>query len=63
MDGDTPKTGKNIIFTSEVLSVVKKGTQVAALQTIDPFTGTALKEVEPGDKIILYRLDNENSYF
>lgn len=61
LGGETPETGKNIIFTAEILSGVKKGTEVAALQTIDPFTGTALKEVEPGDKIILYRLDNENS--
>ncbi len=61
LGGETPETGKNIIFTAEILSGVKKSTEVAALQTVDPFTGTALKEVEPGDKIILYRLDNENS--
>ena len=61
LGGETPETGKNIIFSAEILSGVKKGTEVAALQTVDPFTGTALKEVEPGDKIILYQLDNENS--
>lgn len=61
LGGETPETGKNIYFTAEILSGVNKGTEVSALQTVDPFTGAALKEVEPGDKIILYRLDNENS--
>jgi len=61
LGGETPETGKNIYFTAEILSGVNKGTEVSALQTVDPFTGAALKEVEPGDKIILYQLDNENS--
>ncbi len=61
LGGETPEKGKEITFSAKVLSGDNKGTQITALQTIDPFTGASLKEVEPGDKVILYRLDNEGS--
>lgn len=61
LGGDSPDKGKEITFTAKILSGDKKGTEVTALQTIDPFTGAALKEVEAGDKIILYNLDNQGS--
>ncbi len=61
LGGDTPDVGKEITFSAKVLSGEDKGTEIEALQTIDPFTGASLKEVEPGDKVILYRLDNEGA--
>lgn len=61
LGGKNPDTGKEIVFSARVLSGDAKGSEVNALQTIDPFTGTALKEVQAGDKVILYKLDNEGS--
>lgn len=61
LGGENPDTGKDIIFQAKVLSGEDKGTEVMAMQTIDPFTGASLKEVQAGDKVILYRLDNEGS--
>jgi len=58
LGGDKPEVGKDISFTANILSGKQKGTQITALQTVDPFTGTSLKEVEAGDKVILYKLDN-----
>lgn len=61
LGGDSPSVGKDITFSARIISGSQKGLEVKALQTIDPFTGTAMKEVEPGDKIILYQLDNKDS--
>lgn len=61
LGGENPEKGKDITFTAKILSGAQKGSVVTALETIDPFTGVAMKEVEAGDKIVLYKLDNENS--
>ncbi len=61
LGGETPEKGKDITFTAKILSGTQKGEVVTALETIDPFTGVALKEVEAGDKVVLYELDNDNS--
>ncbi len=61
LGGENPDTGKEIVFLAKVLTGEAKGTEIKALQTIDPFTGASIKEVEAGDKVILYRLDNEGS--
>lgn len=63
LGGDTPETGKEISFSAKILSGELKGKQVVALQTVDPFTGTSIKEIEAGDKVILYRLDNKDSEY
>lgn len=61
LGGESPEMGKEITFSAKILSGEGKGSEINALQTIDPFTGTSLKEVEPGDKVIIYNLDNEGS--
>lgn len=63
LGGENPEKGKDIAFTAKVLSGDQKGKEITALQTVDPFTGTSLKEIEPGDKVILYNLDNEDSEY
>lgn len=63
LGGDNPEVGKEIAFTAEILSGEQKGTQITALQSIDPFTGASLKAVEAGDKVILYNLDNKDSEY
>jgi len=63
LGGDTPEVGKEIAFSAKILSGELKGKQIVALQTIDPFTGTSLKEIESGDKVILYKLDNKDSEY
>lgn len=61
LGGESPEKGKDITFKAEVLTGELKGTEIEALQSIDPFTGASLKEVEAGDKVILYKLENEGS--
>lgn len=61
LGGETPEKGKDITFKAKIILGKLKGTEVSALQSIDPFTGASMKEVEEGDKIILYNLDNEGS--
>lgn len=61
LGGESPEKGKDITFKAEVLTGELKGTEIEALQSIDPFTGASLKEVEAGDKVILYKLDNEGA--
>ncbi|HEX2924933.1 MAG TPA: YibE/F family protein [Ruminiclostridium sp.] len=63
LGGTSPDVGKDIAFTAQLLSGKDKGKKVTALQTIDPFSGESLKEVEPGDKVILYKLDNKDSQY
>lgn len=63
LGGENPDTGKEITFLAKVLSGPLKGSEIKALQTIDPFTGASLKEVDPGDKVILYNLDNADSEY
>jgi Predicted multitransmembrane protein len=63
LGGANPDVGKDIAFTAQLLSGKEKGKLITALQTIDPFSGATLKEVEPGDKVILYKLDNKDSEY
>ncbi|EPR12719.1 YibE/F family protein [Ruminiclostridium papyrosolvens] len=63
LGGDSPNEGKDIAFSAKLLSGKDKGKQINALQTIDPFSGGSQKEIEPGDKVILYKLDNKDSQY
>ncbi|MHB8065872.1 MAG: YibE/F family protein [Ruminiclostridium sp.] len=63
LGGETPEVGKEIAFSATILSGELKGKQIIAMQTMDPFTGTSLKEIEAGDKVILYKLDNKDSEY
>jgi uncharacterized membrane protein len=63
LGGDKPEVGKEISFSATILSGELKGKQIVALQTLDPFTGTSLKEIEAGDKVVLYKLDNKDSEY
>ena len=63
LGGDSPNEGKDIAFSAKLLSGKNKGMQIKALQTIDPFSGGSQKEIEPGDKVILYKLNNKGSEY
>ncbi len=63
LGGDSPEVGAQIAFSARIISGNQKGTEIVALQTVDPFTGTSLKVVEPGDKVILYYTDNQDSEY
>ncbi len=63
LGGGSPNEGKDIAFSAKLLSGKNKGRQINALQTIDPFSGGSQKEIEPGDKVILYKLDNKDSEY
>lgn len=63
LGGDIPNEGKDIVFSAKLLSGKDKDKQITAYQTIDPFIGASQKEVEPGDKVILYKLDNKDSEY
>lgn len=63
LGGDKPEVGKDIVFSAKIISGDKKNTEVLGLQSIDPFTGVSFKEVEAGDKVILYKLDNKDSTY
>lgn len=63
LGGAKPEVGKDIVFSAKILAGELNGTQILALQTIDPFTGASLKKIEPGDKVILYKLDNKDSEY
>jgi len=54
MDGVTEVTSATVIFSAEVLSGEDKGEIYTANQTNDSFMANAAKEVELGDKIVLY---------
>ncbi|QNU67053.1 YibE/F family protein [Ruminiclostridium herbifermentans] len=63
LGGEDLEEGKEIVFSAEILSGEHKSQQVTAVQTTDPFTGIPLKYVEAGDKVVLYRLDNQDSEY
>jgi uncharacterized membrane protein len=63
LGGEKLEEGKDIVFSAEILSGKLKTLQVTAVQSTDPFTGVPLKEVEAGDKVVLYRLDNQDSEY
>ncbi len=54
MDGVTEVNSVNIEFKAEVLSGEDKGETYTAIQTNDSFMANSAKEVEAGDKIVLY---------
>lgn len=54
MDGVTDVESTQIIFNAQVLSGADKGEIYTARQTNDSFMPTNIKEVEVGDKIVLY---------
>ncbi len=63
LGGENLEEGKDIAFLAEILSGEHKTQQVIAVQSTDPFTGVPLKEVQVGDKVVLYRLDNQTSEY
>ncbi len=63
LGGENLEEGKEIVFSAEILSGEHRSQQVMAVQSTDPFTGVPLKEVEAGDKVVLYRLDNQDSEY
>ena len=63
LGGENLEEGKEIVFSAQILSGKHRSQQVMAVQSTDPFTGVPLKEVEAGDKVVLYRLDNQDSEY
>lgn len=63
LGGEKLEEGKEIVFSAEILSGEHKAQQVSAVQSTDPFTGVPLREVQAGDKVVLYRLDNQDSEY
>ncbi|PYG89052.1 putative membrane protein [Ruminiclostridium sufflavum DSM 19573] len=63
LGGDSLEEGKDVVFTAKILSGSQKDTEVTAVQSTDPFTGVPLKEVKAGDKVVLYRLENQGSEY
>jgi uncharacterized membrane protein len=61
LGGSSPDVGKDITFTARLISGKENGREITALQTIDPFSGASLKEVEAGDKVVLYKLNNSDT--
>lgn len=61
--GEKPQEGKDIVFSAKIISGEQKSKLVTAVQSSDPFTGIPLKNVEAGDKVVLYKLDNQNSEY
>lgn len=63
LGGETPEEGKEIVFSAEIISGQQKNKHVTAVQSTDPFSGIPLKDVEVGDKVVLYKLENQDSEF
>lgn len=63
LGGEKLEEGKDIVFSAEILTGQHKSQQVTAVQSTDPFTGIPIKEVVVGDKVVLYKLDNQSSEY
>lgn len=54
-DSETILESSTIEFSAKILSGYKKGMLIHAFQTTDPFFPVAMKEVQKGDKVLIYR--------
>ena len=48
-----------ILFEAEIMTGYRKGEVVAAIQQIDSMLAVKTKIIEPGDKVVLYKNQNE----
>lgn len=60
-DSGTILESTTIEFSAKILSGYKKGMLIHAFQTTDPFFPVAMKEVQKGDKVLIYRDDASQS--
>lgn len=54
-DSETILESSTIEFSAKILSGYKKGMLIHAFQTTDPFFPVAMKEIQKGDKVLIYR--------
>ena len=58
LDGDNKVENQEVVFEARILAGEKRGTLVRANQVTDSFSSGAAKEVERGDKVLLYAVDS-----
>lgn len=56
-DAEVPEETLRIAFDAELLSGPTRGALVSGLQTSDSFTPTEIRRVRPGDKVLLYEVE------
>ena len=57
--GETTVSNKDILFSAKIISGERKGETVEAVQNINDYFAFMPKEVEKGDRILLYQISSE----